>query len=208
MAKEPNAWIPMTEAIDIKHIGKLQEEVTELMEALFKLDKALSRALIQTMSGVIPHEEKINKQWIEEEIADVKANMELVEKHFNLNIDFIEERKNNKKEFLSKWHTMLNPNTELENLIKELNDKRISFGEIKGDKQFYSMSVTLCAIDTIYLTGTMSKESSLALILEKLEILNKFEDSMTRKPPFSDINELSKKIRRVFELKHKIYLEK
>jgi NTP pyrophosphatase (non-canonical NTP hydrolase) len=94
----PSPWIPMSDPLDIKHIGKLGEETGELSTVIF-------RCLIQQMDQTNPDDGKINKQWLEEEIADVLANIGLCKKHFNLNID--PERIKRKKQMLKTWHGML-----------------------------------------------------------------------------------------------------
>lgn len=93
----PSPWIPMSDPLDIKHIGKLGEETNELGTAIF-------RCLIQQLDQKNPDDGKINKHWLEEEIADVLANIDLCKKHFNLNID--PNRIETKKQMLREWHKM------------------------------------------------------------------------------------------------------
>lgn len=69
-----NPWIPMKDALDLKHIGKLGEE--------------------------------LNKEWLEDEIADVLANIELNMFHFELNEIRIRERAELKKAQLREWFAM------------------------------------------------------------------------------------------------------
>ena len=80
--RDPNPWHPITDVIDLKHLGKLGEECNEL-------GAAISRAIIQGMDGVNPDTGKINRNWIEDEIADVLANTWLVRVRFNLDHDRI-----------------------------------------------------------------------------------------------------------------------
>lgn len=90
-------WHPMTDLVDIKHIGKLQEELHEL-------GAAIARCLIQGIDGVEPVTKKSNRLWLEEEIADVYANLSLVEERFGLKMMY--ERIETKQDKLSKWHRM------------------------------------------------------------------------------------------------------
>lgn len=93
-------WVPMCEPIDIKHIGKMIEEFCEC-------GAALARSLIQGIDEVEPTTKKPNRQWLQEEIADVLANCQLVVAHFGLDKDAIRERRDRKKVRLSAWHKML-----------------------------------------------------------------------------------------------------
>ena len=97
-AREP--WRPMTRPIDIKHLGKLGEEVNEL-------GSAISRCIIQGIDECDPATEKPNRQWLQDEIADVLANIELVREHFGLDSDAISHRVEKKKRHLRSWHAMI-----------------------------------------------------------------------------------------------------
>lgn len=95
-----NPWRPMKSAIDLKHLGKLGEELNEC-------GSAVSRCIIQGIDEKEPITGKKNKFWLEEEIADVLANINLVIKHFGLNQSQIQERKVRKEKQLKSWHDML-----------------------------------------------------------------------------------------------------
>lgn len=90
-------WHPITDPVMIKHLGKLLEESGELVAAT-------SRCLIQGLEGLEPTTKKINRQWLEEEIADVLANSELVMEYCCLDKMAIYERAVRKKSQLKKWH--------------------------------------------------------------------------------------------------------
>jgi hypothetical protein len=90
-------WHPMNDPIDLKHLGKLLEECGELISAL-------SRCLIQGINESEPVTAELNKDWLENEIADVIANIQLVEKRFGL--IRLEGRIENKTKRLSAWHDM------------------------------------------------------------------------------------------------------
>lgn len=98
-----NPWHPMTTPIDLKHVGKLGEETCELGAAIF-------RCVIQGVEEAEPVTGKVNRVWLEEEIADVLANIELVIQHFGLDAapgGRIHQRRNRKIEHLRGWHSML-----------------------------------------------------------------------------------------------------
>ncbi len=95
-----NPWRPMSKAIDLKHLGKLAEEASEL-------GSAIARCIIQGIEESEPVTGKPNRQWLEDEIADVLANIELVRDHFGLNKERIATRKERKRDHLKGWHSML-----------------------------------------------------------------------------------------------------
>jgi NTP pyrophosphatase (non-canonical NTP hydrolase) len=97
-----NPWRPMADPLDLKHLGKLGEEVNELGSAIF-------RCLIQGIDEREPITHKLNREWLEDELADVLANIELVQKHFALDIPRMLERAERKKAHLRGWHSMLEP---------------------------------------------------------------------------------------------------
>lgn len=97
-----NPWLPMSRPIDLKHLGKLSEELNEA-------GAAVSRCIIQGIDECEPVTRKPNRQWIEDELADVLANIELVTAHFGLDRDRMSERSYRKMMHLRGWHSMLEP---------------------------------------------------------------------------------------------------
>ncbi|ULK98883.1 hypothetical protein [Bradyrhizobium sp. I71] len=95
--RDPNPWHPITDAVDLKHLGKLGEECNEL-------GAIISRAIIQGIDGLDPETGIPNRVNIEDEIADVLANIALVEKHFHLDTARMAARAERKMEHLRKWH--------------------------------------------------------------------------------------------------------
>jgi NTP pyrophosphatase (non-canonical NTP hydrolase) len=96
----PNPWTPMARPIDLKHLGKLGEELGEA-------SAAVSRCIIQGIDEREPVTGKLNREWLEDELADVMANRELVVEHFGLDLARMRERASAKKEHLRAWHAML-----------------------------------------------------------------------------------------------------
>lgn len=94
-----NPWHPMTDAVAVKHLGKLGEEVSELGAAIF-------RCLIQGVDEVHPVTKKPNRKWLEDEIADVLAGIDLCFEHFNLDKERIHARSEAKAVRLQEWHRM------------------------------------------------------------------------------------------------------
>lgn len=97
--KDPNPWHPMTDSVALKHIGKLGEEASELATACL-------RCIIQGVEEREPVTGKINREWLEDEIADVLANISLVVPYFDLDLARIGKREAMKREHLSKWHKL------------------------------------------------------------------------------------------------------
>jgi len=94
-----NPWHPMSNPVDVKHLGKLLEELGELTAAV-------SRCLIQGIDESEPITGKSNRVWLEEEIADVEACIDLVMERFNLNYRDILNRTMKKRDRLKSWHSM------------------------------------------------------------------------------------------------------
>lgn len=97
---EPSPWTPPDlSQLERKVLGKLGEETNELGTVLFRIH-------IQGLDAVIPGETKTNRQWLEEEIADVLTTAAKAVKHLKLDLDFIETRANKKDVYLEKWYLM------------------------------------------------------------------------------------------------------
>ena len=96
-ARAYNPWLPMTDARDIKTIGKLGEELGECQAAVM-------RCLIQGIDEKEPETGYPNRLWLEDEVADVLVNLTLVIDRFGLDIERIEKRANTKKPLLLAWH--------------------------------------------------------------------------------------------------------
>lgn len=95
--RDANPWHPITDAVALKHLGKLAEECGELVAAI-------SRCIIQGVDECEPTTGKVNRDWLEDEIADVTANIELVVEHFVLNKQ--PRRIARKKNHLRQWHRL------------------------------------------------------------------------------------------------------
>lgn len=102
---ELNPWHPITNALDLKYLGKLGEELGEC-------SAAVSRCIIQGIDGEEPMTGVPNRVWLENEIADVLANIDLVAEHFELDLDGIATRSAEKQKRLKTWHQMLKPTPE------------------------------------------------------------------------------------------------
>lgn len=96
---DANPWHPMTDSVDLKHLGKFAEELGECCSAV-------SRCIIQGIDECEPVTGKPNRKWLQDEIADVCANLDLVIERFNLDTSAIEARAAKKRAHLKSWHDM------------------------------------------------------------------------------------------------------
>lgn len=97
--RDASPWHPMTNAVDLKTLGKLVEELGECVAAA-------SRCIIQGANEAEPVSGKINREWLEDEIADVYAGLSLTIDRFGLNTVRIRHRMQRKIERLRQWHDM------------------------------------------------------------------------------------------------------
>jgi hypothetical protein len=96
---DANPWHPIDDKVDLKHLGKLGEECGEL-------GSAVARCIIQGADEREPVTGKLNRAWLEDEIADVRANSELVIERFSLDERRIAARAEKKKAHLRQWHRL------------------------------------------------------------------------------------------------------
>lgn len=94
-----NPWRPMNDPAALKHLGKLGEEAGELCSAA-------TRCIIQGIDESEPVTGKPNREWLEDEIADVIANANLTIELFGLDEDRIMRRISDKMARLMVWHQM------------------------------------------------------------------------------------------------------
>lgn len=97
--RDANPWHPITDAVDLKHLGKLGEELAEC-------GAAVSRCIIQGVDECDPATGQVNRHWLEDEIADVLANIALVEQRFNLDTARMAARAERKMAHLRQWHAL------------------------------------------------------------------------------------------------------
>ena len=95
-----NPWHPITNSVTLKHLGKLSEELGEC-------SAAVSRCIIQGVDETEPVTGKSNREWLEDEMADVIANIQLVVDHLGLDEERMLERAEKKQTRLREWHRMV-----------------------------------------------------------------------------------------------------
>lgn len=94
-----NPWHPMTDPVDLKTLGKFLEELGECTAAA-------SRCVIQGVDEAEPVTGKINREWLQEEIADILAGADLTIERFKLDREAIATRCARKMLALYRWHVM------------------------------------------------------------------------------------------------------
>ena len=92
-------WVPESSPKRLKILGKALEEGGEYVSAV-------ARCLIQGIDESEPVTGKPNKQWLEEELADVLATSRLIVEEFGLDQQFLIDRMNKKVDQLKTWHSM------------------------------------------------------------------------------------------------------
>lgn len=97
--KPLSPWMPITEPLDLKHLGKLAEELGEATAAT-------ARCIIQGVYADHPVTGEPNRQWLENELADVQACIMLVVNAFGLNSARMTVRMAEKIEHLRGWHRL------------------------------------------------------------------------------------------------------
>lgn len=99
-ADAPSNWQPITSKHDLAVLGKLGEEASEL-------GSAISRCIIQGIDESEPRTLKSNRQWLEEEIADVMALTTIAIQRLGLDTEAIMERRRRKIKYKEPWFVSL-----------------------------------------------------------------------------------------------------
>jgi NTP pyrophosphatase (non-canonical NTP hydrolase) len=96
----PDPWEPVRDRATVAVLGKLLEELGEAASAS-------SRCLIQGIGESEPVTGKPNREWLEDELADVLNIAQLTIEHFGLDHRRIAARVQQKRGFLSRWFAAL-----------------------------------------------------------------------------------------------------
>lgn len=92
-------WTPTTDLMMLRRMGKLNEELAEL-------SCVAARCIIQGIDETDPSSGKVNRQRLEDEIADVIAQCEVTINSLKLNGAYICERVELKKSLMQEWEAM------------------------------------------------------------------------------------------------------
>lgn len=94
--KDPSPWHPEADPTRLKVLGKLIEELNEC-------SAAAARCIIQGIDEAEPETGKINRVWLEDEVADVIANVRCTIENLDLNQARIYLRSERKYDYITRW---------------------------------------------------------------------------------------------------------
>ena len=100
LMQDPSPWQPENDKLHLAVVGKLGEEASEL-------SSACHRCSIQGVDGKHPVTGKSNREWLQDEIADVLAGCAIAIEHFNLDLTEIMERREMKRKHKKAWHGLI-----------------------------------------------------------------------------------------------------
>ncbi len=101
MSADPkmNPWTPTTDLAELRRLGKTMEELGEL-------HAVLARCIIQGIDEIDPSSGKTNRQRLQEEIADVRAQIICTTRHYNLDRAFMARRIDKKVDQMAEWEAL------------------------------------------------------------------------------------------------------
>ncbi len=94
-----NKWIPTTDLLMLRRMGKLSEELGELQAVV-------ARVIIQGIDEVDPGSGKVNRERLMNEIADVMAQCEVTIETLKLTGWKIVDRIEHKKKLMAEWEAL------------------------------------------------------------------------------------------------------
>jgi len=92
-------WIPTTDLMLLRRMGKLMEETSEL-------GAVASRCIIQGIDEIDPGTGEVNRERLWKEIADVYAQLDETVARLSLNEADIEARRAMKRGYMQEWEAM------------------------------------------------------------------------------------------------------
>lgn len=93
-------WHVETDSQRLRRFGKTLEELGELQAVV-------ARCIIQGVDEIDPSSGKVNRKRLEEEIADVHAQLFLLRRTFNLDDEFIGQRSVDKMDQMHTWERLV-----------------------------------------------------------------------------------------------------
>lgn len=92
-------WIPTTDLLTLRRMGKTAEELGEL-------SAVVARCIIQGIDEIDPQSGKTNRVRLTEEIADVYAQLDCTVHAFDLSLYEVESRRARKIGYMREWEAM------------------------------------------------------------------------------------------------------
>lgn len=99
MADKVSKWIPTTDLMMLRRMGKLVEELGELQAVA-------ARCIIQGIDEVDPGTGKVNRERLANEIADVYAQLDETVDRLGLDTEAILQRTYTKRGYMREWEEM------------------------------------------------------------------------------------------------------
>lgn len=96
---EMSKWVPTTDLMMLRRMGKLLEEMHEL-------GAVAARCIIQGIDEVDPGSGVVNRERLWREVADVYAQLDETVVRLGLNVDDIEARCAEKRGQMQEWEAM------------------------------------------------------------------------------------------------------
>lgn len=95
-------WVPTTDLLQLRRLGKTLEELGELTEVC-------ARCIIQGIDAIDPKTGVANRERLWKETADVAAQINCTIRTFDLPCDDIDERVQHKEALMAEWEAMFAP---------------------------------------------------------------------------------------------------
>jgi len=99
-------WIPTTDLMMLRRMGKLQEELAELANVA-------ARCIIQGIDEVDPGSGRLNRARLTDEVADVLAQCHMTISQLELDFPAISLRYADKIEKMWRWEAMFLPESDV-----------------------------------------------------------------------------------------------
>lgn len=97
-----NKWTPTTDLLTLRRMGKLLEELGEA-------SNVAARVIIQGIDEVDPGSGKVNRERLENELADVQAQIGCTVLAFDLDQDRMARRTAEKMRQMAEWEALFSP---------------------------------------------------------------------------------------------------
>jgi hypothetical protein len=94
-----NKWVPTTNLMELRRLGKLGEELGEL-------SNVASRCIIQGLDETDPGTGRVNRDRLLDELADVAAQIDCTITAFKLNAAHFGQRRRAKRDQMAEWEAM------------------------------------------------------------------------------------------------------
>lgn len=95
-----NPWVPESNPVILRRVGKTGEEAAELSKVCFRI-------VIQGLHGIDPDTKQTNLAELVKEMADVMAQIEVNIETLGLDVTFMSRRIETKKRLMVEWEELV-----------------------------------------------------------------------------------------------------